>query len=384
MQSTPYHLNLSSTNISPPKIAIISDAEPARNGVGAYYQDLSEHLQSRGYQIKLFCPVHENGRRSAAMAMPLPGDTSQRLCVPNPFSMNAELAAFHPDMVILPTPGPYGLAGAFLCERLNIPVTVGFHTPFEQLAKLYWQRSLMGRMVRQYFRNSNAYLFDRCNNVVANSREMQRLARRLGAEKVDIVGTLLPMDFIDTPTTPHSGQIRNILFAGRLAAEKNIDAILRAAGNLPNLTFSIAGDGPLKHKVETAERQIPNVRYLGWLTRDQLRATIDQHDVLILPSHFESFGTIALEAMARQRPALVSRYCGIAKWSELSSGMTVIDDGTQLSDALQELAGHCSEELIEIGRSAREAAITLNDETLNHWCQLLFGRRSKAQVSVSG
>lgn len=366
----------------PTRVAVISDAEPARNGVGAYYHDLAEHLCRRGFEVRTFCPIAENGNSSAALAFPLPGDTSQRLCLPNPFGLNARLAAFNADIAIIPTPGVYGLTGAFLCERLGLPVLVGFHTAFEQLAKLYWQKTVMAKMVRQYFRNSHNYLFGRCTGVVANTEEMCRLARRLGAGSVTRVGTLLPGDFIDTPVRPHSGRISRILFAGRLAAEKNIDALLQAARNLPEMKFSIAGDGPLKPQVQAANNTLPNLNYMGWLSRPELKAAIDSHDMLVLPSHFESFGNIALEAMARQRPAIVTSRCGIAKWSELQRGLHVIDEGSALTEALEYFSRMPTGQVCEMAAAALEAAIRLNDSSLDQWCDMLAPTNNLNRVSA--
>lgn len=365
------------------RIAIISDAEPVRNGVGAYYSDLSEHLRKRGFEVRIFCPITENGDSSAALAFPLPGDASQRLCLPNPFGLNAELAVFQPDVAIVPTPGVYGLTGAFLCERMGLPVLVGFHTAFEQLAKLYWQKTVMAKMVRQYFRNSHSYLFNRCTSVVANTEEMCRLARRLGATSVTTVGTLLPRDFIDTPVQEHSGQIRKILFAGRLAAEKNLDAILDTAERLPDLEFGIAGDGPLREKVLNAANRLPNLRYLGWLSRTELREAIDSHDLLVLPSHFESFGNIALEAMARKRPAIVSSRCGIAKWIELRRGLCVIDNGSVLTETLERFSTMSANTVCEIANAALDAAIGLNNRSLDQWCDILAPRIATEKNSLN-
>lgn len=376
-----YHTNTDNSQAT--RIAIISDAEPVRNGVGAYYSDLTDHLRMRGYEVRVFCPIAENGTSSAALAFPLPGDSSQRLCLPNPFGLNIDLGEFKPDVAIVPTPGVYGLTGAFLCERMGLPVLVGFHTAFEQLAKLYWQKTVMARMVRQYFRNSHSYLFNRCTTVVANTEEMCRMARRLGANSVTTVGTLLPRDFIDTAVRPHSGQVKKILFAGRLAAEKNLDAILQAAENLPSLEFGIAGDGPLRPVVIEAAKTFPNINYLGWLSRSELRNAIDAHDLLILPSHFESFGNIALEAMARQRPAIVSSRCGISKWIELRHGLCVIENGNELTNTLRNFSITSSDTIREMANAAMKAAIGLNNRSLDHWCDLLTPRKDSETQQIS-
>jgi hypothetical protein len=71
--------------------------------------------------------------------------------------------------------------------------------------------------------------------------------------------------------------------------------------------------------------------------------------VLVLPSKVESFGTVAMEAMVRQRLVLVSEACGITEWASLRQGLTVISSDCGLSQELQncrklsefELFGRC-------------------------------------------
>ena len=91
----------------------------------------------------------------------------------------------------------------------------------------------------------------------------------------------------------------------------------RPRQSFPDVQFTIAGDGPLRSHVERASAENANVHYLGWLNRRELRETIDRSDALLLPSHFETFGTIALEAMARGKLVLVSEHCGLAHWHKL-------------------------------------------------------------------
>ncbi|MEX2365774.1 MAG: hypothetical protein WD601_04165, partial [Pseudohongiellaceae bacterium] len=65
------------------KIVVLSDAAPSRNGVGAYYQDLVEQLSSKVGQIKMVSPVIRDGKWHGGLVLPLPGDKTQKLCLPN-------------------------------------------------------------------------------------------------------------------------------------------------------------------------------------------------------------------------------------------------------------------------------------------------------------
>lgn len=354
------------------RVAVASDAAPERNGVGAYYQDLLEYLTPCLERVEVFSPtIDERGEWSAGLVLPMPGDATQRLCFPNPFALRRDLKALEPHAVIVPTPGVYGLWGAFVAARLGIPVIAGFHTSFEKLTDLYWQGSLKGRFYRQYLERSNRYLFNLSSAILVNSKEMADLAHRAGGSNVEMMGTPVSTVFTAEPTRLYSGRLDRVLFAGRLAEEKNIDAIIEAAATIHRVRFSIAGDGPLRDMVRSACGGLSNLEYLGWLDRDRLREQIDEHDALILPSHFESFGTIALEAMSRHRVAIVSRGCGITGWPELAEGMVVLESSESLANKLKELLAESDACRKSIADRGLTVATRFNERNVQGWKDLL-------------
>jgi len=353
------------------RLAVISDAAPGRNGVGAYYQDLIGQLAPQMQAVQVFSPRLAGDRWDCGLALPLPGDSTQKLCLPNPFRLARELRELDPHLIIVATPGAYGLLGAFMARRMDRPLLVGFHTAFEQLTQLYWRGSWRGRAVYRLFQWSHRYLFRRAQSVLANSQEMLDLAQRMGARHSRLIGTPLSRDFALAAASDYPGELNKVLFAGRLAAEKNLDAVLEAARSLPDWQFSIAGDGPLRARMEAAAEGLSNLRVLGWLNREQLRAEVDAHHALLLPSHFESFGTIALEVMARCRLVVVSRGCGIAQWSSLRAGLSVIEPDAGATEVLRKLAGLSPAQRLERARRGRDLALSLNNRCIEHWQQLL-------------
>ncbi|HBG96736.1 MAG TPA: glycosyl transferase family 1, partial [Chromatiaceae bacterium] len=54
------------------RVAIVSDAAPERNGVGAYYRDLAEHLKALGGRVDLISPRYRAGKWYGGLALPLP------------------------------------------------------------------------------------------------------------------------------------------------------------------------------------------------------------------------------------------------------------------------------------------------------------------------
>ncbi len=354
------------------RVAVVSDAVAERNGVGSYYSDLVGQLGARVGRAELFCPRDSVRGWRRRLIPPLPGDRTQRLWFPRPIRLWRELHRLAPHAVVVPTPGPFGLMGLLAARRQGIPLITGFHTHFEQLADIYWTDTF-GRLSRSYLERCHRLLFRHSALVLANSPEMARLANRLGARGTRIMGTSVPREFLDRPLTPPGPAVRRLLFAGRLAEEKNLPAVLDVAERLPGLRVSIAGDGPMRTVVTEAAGRLLNLEYLGWVPRERLVDTLDAHDMLLLPSRVESFGTVALEGMARGRPVIVSGDCGIAEWPELDAGLFRIGADESVVRAVLRACATPPALRAQMGRQAHLAARRLNDWNLLTWIGWLQG-----------
>ena len=280
------------------------------------------------------------------------------------------MQALDPEVIIAATPGPYGLVSAWFARRRRVPLIVGFHTHFSGVTDQYESFLLRG-FSRFYFNLADKVLFRYGDLVLANSEAMVELARRLGARRAEIMGTLLPHAAVEPAATPIRDRVESVLFAGRLAPEKRVHWVIEAARQLPDIEFRIAGEGPLRSDVETAASELPNLSYLGWVSRDALLAEMDRADLLVLPSVVESFGTVALEAMARERLALVTPTCGIVEWPVLSEALFKLDADEDLTAGIRRIAALPAEARREAAFRAREAALLLNENSLMHWFGIL-------------
>jgi len=350
------------------RVLICCDAAIERNGVGSYYGDLIGQIGDSVEAVELIAP----GQGPAPLlSFPLPGDRTQRAALPAGWRMARVFDRLEPHVAIIATPGPYGMTGARLARRRGIPFIYGFHTHFEALSELYWNR-LMTAVATRYLESRNRSLFHRAALTLAHSDSMVALAGRLGAHRAELAATLLP-DRFDRPPEPPSGPVEKILFVGRLAAEKRIDRLLDAARRRPALSFSFAGHGPLSDTVAAAAREHDNIHHLGWIQRDAIPELLAEHDALVLPSDVESFGTVALEAIACARPALVSTHCGIGEWPQLDAVLYRFDP--QVPDALLTALDELAELPGEARRRRAEAGVIayadIRDEGRRKWLETL-------------
>lgn len=352
------------------RLVVFSDAFRHRNGVGAYYADLLGQLEARLASVELVCPGPTPEGKQQGLPLSLPGDPTQKLCLPGVPKALRTLRATRPHVVVLASPGPYGLLGLVLAKLMRIPVCVGYHTDYSMLVSMYWNK-IFGRVGAWYLRWLDRIFFRLGHLVVANSEPMAQAARELGAGEVRLVGTPLEPRLLGPPAFHPHDPFGPVLFAGRLAPEKNIEYIIEAARNLQDTPFIIAGDGPLSALVEEAAAELANLEYRGWLGREALLSAMDECEVLVVPSSVESFGTVAMEAMARERVVVVSPHCGICDWPGLAQGLAVMAPGETLTAALQRIAAWDPAERARKAALARSEAVEFNKRTLEGWLEIL-------------
>lgn len=355
---------------APVRVMVLSDAIPERNGVGSYYRDLMGYLAPHGVEMEMIPAKANCCFRAPGISFRLPGDYTQRLHVPNIARIMKRFRENRPDVIVAPTVGPFALLALMLARRYNIRLVVGYHTAYDKLARLYWRGS-RAYISSRYLEGASRLLIRAADAVAVNTPEMVDEAWRFGASHVVCIGTTLARSFIETPLAPPPRHVRKILFAGRLAAEKNIEALMDAAAACPQFHFNIAGEGPLRPALEARARDLPNTRMLGWLNREQLLEQMDATDLVVLPSHIESFGSVALEGMARGRLVLVSPRCGIAAWPDLAAGLYCQGEGESIASALSRIAADDEYAITAKSRTARLATEALNDATIGQWLNVL-------------
>ena len=101
-----------------------------------------------------------------------------------------------------------------------------------------------------------------------------------------------------------------VSYAGRLHAQKGVDTAVKAVG--PEVELVLAGEGDQLEPLQKLARQLGvKAHFLGKASHDRLPLVYGAADVCVMPSHYESFGMVALEAMACARPVVASDVGGL-------------------------------------------------------------------------
>lgn len=129
-----------------------------------------------------------------------------------------------------------------------------------------------------------------------------------------------------------------LLYLGRLEYEKGIHDLIAALPRIrrshPGTTLTIAGEGTQQDwLVEQARkhRVLKATTFAGRVEHSELLGRLHDADAIVLPSHYEPFGIVALEAAAAGTPLVTSTAGGL--------GEAVIDGQTGVSCAPHDVAG---------------------------------------------
>jgi glycogen(starch) synthase len=109
-----------------------------------------------------------------------------------------------------------------------------------------------------------------------------------------------------------------VLLVGRLVYEKGfqlaLDALARLGRSMPGVRFVVAGSGPYEAALREQAGELGLLergRFLGWIGDEALHGLYSACDVCVVPSIYEPFGLVALEAMAAGCPCIVADTGGL-------------------------------------------------------------------------
>lgn len=305
------------------KIAVFTETFlPKIDGVVTILCLMLERLRDRGHQVLLFGPPGGPAEYAGAEVVgvggpPLPFYPEVRINIPRR-RIWEKIKAFQPDLVHTVNPfflGPFGLSYA---RRLGVPIVASFHTHVPNYIRHY-SGSFGGLFVEPMIW---AYLRAMHNVAHLNlcpSTETLKDLRAHGFERVRWwkrgIDTRL---FSPGPVSPamrarlsdgHPDDFL-LLYVGRQAPEKRLEMIRDPIFSIPGVRLAMVGGGPSHEQLRRHFRGTPTT-FPGILRGAELVDAYRAADAFIFPSTTETFGLVALEAMACQVPVVAARTGGV-------------------------------------------------------------------------
>ena len=323
---TPAHTGVMTTSLH---IALVTETfAPEINGVANTLGQLCDGLRARNHRVQLIRPRQsaDGNQRSSYELMlcrgwPLPGYPGLQWGLTSTHRLTRRWRQQPPDVVYIATEGPLGLCALRVARRLGITAVTGFHTNFQQYLRQHGL-TLFTRALTHYlrgFHNRSALTLvpSTSQRVELERRHFQRLE-------------LLPRGVDSQLFSPAKRQqalrqswgLRDqdiaLLYVGRLAPEKNLDALKRCFDELqaryPARRFKliVVGDGSKRASLEAS---LPEAIFCGEQSGEALACHYASGDVFLFPSLSETFGNVVLEAQASG--------LGVVAYDEAAAGLHI-------------------------------------------------------------
>jgi len=280
--------SIAPVSIAPVSIAIVTDAwEPQTNGVVRTLASTCEILRRWGHDIAIISPEDYP-------SLPCPTYPEIRLALTWPGEVGRRLASLQPDAVHIATEGPLGLAARHYCVSRRVPFTTAYHTQFP--AYVARRTGLSARHFWPYIR----WFHRPARRVMVATESIREELRTQGISRLHHWSRGVDLDCFtpDAPPPPEYARLEGpiLLYVGRVAVEKNIEAFLGC--EYPG-TKVVVGDGPALAELRL---RFPKAHFLGVRRGRELAGCYAGADVFVFPSRTDTFGLVMIEALACGTP----------------------------------------------------------------------------------
>lgn len=149
----------------------------------------------------------------------------------------------------------------------------------------------------------------RISKVYACGKPQAALAEALNFRgRMVLTGGCGILNYVAQPPYAPRSEVRRFLYVGRLVEVKNLELLVRAFGEMPDLELTIVGFGQQEKLLKAMAGS--NVRFMGAVDNEKLPDVYRAADVFVLPSIIEPWGLVVEEALNNGTPVIVSDRVG--------------------------------------------------------------------------
>ena len=292
-------------------LMLVSETYPPEiNGVALTVQNLLTELRAAGHRVTLVRP-RQAGEASTSTdpdvlitaGLPIPRYPGLRFGLPARRAITRCLRERRVDAMYIATEGPLGWSALRAARAMELPVSSGFHTRFDEYFRHYgmpWLERLALQWMRRFHNLASCTLVP--------TQELHQFLVQRRFQRVELLRRAVDTGLFDSAKRDESlhhdlagGAGPAVLFVGRIAAEKNLALCERAFEAVRELAPAArmvwVGDGPQRAAL-TRRLIAPQHQFTGLLRGEELARYFASADLFLFPSLSETFGNVTLEAMA--------------------------------------------------------------------------------------
>jgi glycosyltransferase involved in cell wall biosynthesis len=235
-------------------------------------------------------------------------------------TIRRELELFRPDVIHITGPSELGMFGAYFAWEMKLPLAASWHTNLHEYAsrRMGWLTKRMaqrrGIVIEDGVEASGLWAMSQFYKMAKvlfapNDELCQMLEKSTGRPCFLMQRGVDTEWFSPAHRTREAGDAAVVLgYVGRLSVEKNVALLARverelAAMGVGGLRFLIVGHGS---EEDSLRRDLTAAEFAGVLRGAALAQAYANMDVLVFPSHTDTFGNVVLEALASGVPAVVT------------------------------------------------------------------------------
>lgn len=232
-----------------------------------------------------------------------------------------------------------GYAAMKLSEQIGVPYVVTEHATLFQLHR------------DEISAGNNAIIqqvYQKAARVICVSRTFARLIESYRTD-IDVVGNVVNCDIFTPPKVSKNHNEIRFLTVCYMEEEaqlykKGMDILIQSWTEIvkenTNVKLVIGGGGKAVQKVVdwTKEYHVTDsVEFLGTLNRQQVVEQMQMCDCFVLPSRYETFGVVYIEAMACGKPVIAVANGGPDDFVKDFNGMLIKPDVEELTGAINKM-----------------------------------------------
>ena len=224
-----------------------------------------------------------------------------------------------------------GISAAYVAKKYNIPLVITEHSSVKR-----------GQYVRESYYKRIVNSYKSADSIIAVGNGLKKEIEELTSRKdIKVIGNLVDLSLFNIRNIKRENDEFIFFSVAFLEGEKGLDTLIKAFSmrfNNEKVRLVIGGDGSQRQWLEGIAKNegIENqVTFTGALSREEVAEWMNKCDAFVLPSRYETFRVVYIEALASGKPVIGTFNGGAEDIVTKDVGILVnIDNIKELSDAM--------------------------------------------------